>query len=148
MPRLIARWLLLACTVVGLSAMHTLGHAGTHRAHGEHPLPADRMASAAVAMTGTSLTTVLAGTAAAVAADCGCAHVRPSAPGHGGLPTWSVCLAILGGLAVVVLAALRLMRSRRYAEPGGMAAALPLVPRGPPRRRTGLILATVSVLRT
>lgn len=133
-----ARWMLLACTVFGLAAMHTLGHAGmhmdTHPGHGAKP-PA-----VAASMT------IVAGTSMSVD-DCACAHLLPGGHGPGAMSGWSVCLAVLSGLAVMMLlAALLWTRSRRRGTPATATLVRPMASRAPPRP-TGLRLATVSVLR-
>lgn len=144
----IARWLLLACTAVGIAVMHTVDHAGMHRHIQVTSLADAGWPVVATAQSLATATTTLAGTGStAVAVDCaGCAHIAPAAPGQSGMPAWCVCLAVLGGLAVV-LAALLLARIRRGDEPVATVAALPPAPRGPPPRQTGLTLATVAVLR-
>ena len=138
----VARWALLVCTLFGLAAMHTLGHAGmrmdAHPGHG----PAGAAVAMDVPVNGAAAQTALAD-------DCpGCPHASgPHAPGRGGVPGWTVCLAVLGGLAVLVLlAALPWARLRRFGLPASAATARPPVPRGPPRS-AGLILARLSVLR-
>ncbi|MFE9692602.1 DUF6153 family protein [Micromonospora sp. NPDC005806] len=129
------RLLLLLCTLVGLTAMHTLGH-GTHASAGH--ASAGHAATAAVAVD--------------VARDCpgaGC-HVRAlPLTDRGDDPSgWSVCLAVLGAFAVALLVVVLLRLTSRAV---GAAAGGPLRsasgPRAPPPRRYGLRLATVSVLR-
>lgn len=138
----VARWVLLACTLFGLAAMHTLGHAGMRMdAHPGHS-PAGATAAAM---------DVSAGFAAAVSTvthDCpGCAHASgPHGPVRGGMPGWSVCVAVLTGLAVLLLAALLWARSRPIGAPSRDVTAGPWAPRGPPGL-TGLALARLSVLR-
>jgi len=140
----VARWMLLACTLFGLAAMHTLGHAGMrmdeHVGHRSvSPAAAavmDRPAGVTAAMT-------------AVTNDClGCVQAgSPAGPGHGGMAGWDVCLAVLTGLAVLVLlTALLVTRSRREGPPARAVGRRPRGPRGPPRP-TGLTLAAASVLR-
>ncbi|MET8837905.1 DUF6153 family protein [Micromonospora sp. NPDC004540] len=128
------RLLLLLCTLVGLTAMHTLGHGG-HASAG-------RPAAHAAGHTGE----------AATAPDCmddGC-PVRALPLTHpGGDPSgWSICLAVLGAFAVVLLLAVLLRAGSRGVAP---AAGGPLRhaagPRAPPPRPYGLRLATTSVLR-
>ncbi|GIJ08900.1 DUF6153 family protein [Micromonospora andamanensis] len=129
------RFVLLACTLFGLAAMHSLGHdpvLGT-AGHGGHAAP---ISSAHLD---------------------GCHDERcvaPAAqtteePGHGHPSGWSVCLAIAAGLALAaVLAAHHLRRTRSVRPPdrrltrarGGRAPpAFPMI---------GLTTASVSVLRT
>ncbi len=139
-----ARWVLLACTLFGLAAMHTLGHAGMRMdEHAGHRLESP----AAVAAMGTSAD--VAATMPAMTDDCpGCVHVSgPAGPGHGGMADWSVCLAVLTGSAVLVLlVALLLTRSRQGGSPARAGGTRPRVPRGPPLL-IGLRIAAVSVLR-
>ncbi|MEU7620291.1 hypothetical protein AB0B27_29965 [Micromonospora rifamycinica] len=156
------RLLLLVGTLLGLSAMHTLGHdahvadghpAG-HGASAEDPhrpvakpdAPADR-SSARGSMT-VPADPVRGGPAVDLAvAGCGagCAAAMPG--GSSGTPStpWSVCLAVLGALTVAVLVLLFVVRSR----PAGVSRppSRPRGPRAPPPRPLGLRLATVSVLR-
>jgi hypothetical protein len=137
-----ARWMLLACTAFGLTAMHTLGHAqmavDTHA--GSHP--AEAVVAAAAIGSSTAQPSTMD--------PChGCTNLGPVAPGSTGMPVWSVCLAVLSGLAVLVLLAALLVvaRWRRHDGPAAGAVPWPAAPRGPPRRRVGLRLAAVSVLR-
>ncbi|MGW4946493.1 DUF6153 family protein [Actinoplanes sp. NPDC004185] len=142
------RWLLLACTLFGLAAMHTIGHAGMHLdAAGHHP---DAMAVAVpgaiwaepAAVPGASW----AEPAGAGGCDGGCAHGPGSAP-HGGMAGWSVCLAVLGAVATLVLLAMLVAPSRRRERAASVADPWAVVPRGPPVRSAGLAVAAVSVLR-
>jgi hypothetical protein len=135
----LARWALLACTLVGLAAMHSLGHdAGAHasamRAEGHH----------------TPVMTVAAADRAADCAGDGCTHLS-ALPGGGGddMPGWSVCLAVLGGFAIVVLLGAALLATARHYYPAGALLGLSgAAPRAPPDLLpVGLTLATVSVLR-
>ncbi|MEU9824664.1 hypothetical protein [Micromonospora chersina] len=128
------RLLLLLCTLVGLTAMHTLGH-GAHSPAG-HAAGHPAGHTAAVAMV----------------ADCvgdGCpARALPPADPGGDPSGWSVCLAVLGAFAVALLVVLLLRTGSRAVVP---AAGGPLRhavgPRAPPPRPYGLRLATTSVLR-
>ena len=126
-----ARWLLLACTLLGLAAMHTLGHAGMRMdadRHGVHLAAAPVGPGAAMV---------------AAARDCPAGHCD----GDGAMSGWSVCLAVLGGLAVIVLLAVLLKwaasRRRVRRRPVAVSAA----PRAPPRRSAGLSAVSVAVLR-
>jgi hypothetical protein len=61
---------------------------------------------------------------------------------------WGVCLAVLGGLAVVVLLSALLLSAARIRRAVWLQVVAPvLAPRGPPIRRVGLTVAAVSVLR-
>jgi hypothetical protein len=134
----LARWALLACTLVGLAAMHSLGHdAGAHAttkpAQGQH----------AVAMTAD---------ADRSAGDCpgdGCTRLSALPGGGGEMAGWGVCLAIVGGFAVVLLvAAARRIAGRRDDPAGALLVGSGAGPRAPPGLLpAGLTLATVSVLR-
>jgi hypothetical protein len=130
------RWLLLACTLFGLAAMHTIGHAGMR--HGA----SDHSPAMVVAMSGTTS----AESAADGLCDGGCAHGPGSAP-HGGMAGWSVCLAVLGAVATLILLAMLVAPSRRRQRPASVADPWAVVSRGPPVRPAGLALAAVSVLR-
>lgn len=190
------RWMrlvLLLCTLVGLAAMHTLGHGahatgthatgthatathatGTHgsaahaaatRTFGGHGSDADtsgmravgagkdvagsvvEMAAGAVSGHVVPPVAVPAGLADGCPGD-GCARALtvPLGPLGGDLAGWSVCLAVLGGFALVLLVAVLLRR--RSAGGGSAPGARPASgPRTPPPRPVGLRLATASVLR-
>jgi hypothetical protein len=134
----IARWILLGCTLFGLAAMHTLGHAGMRMAPG-HAGAAVRVAAATMS--------------AAEVPDSGApSAVGPGecASGHcdGGMSGWGVCQAVLSGLAVTVLLAALLSWAipTRRANLNTIVVAF-AVPRGPPRRSAGLTTASTAVLR-
>ncbi|RZU53970.1 hypothetical protein EV385_5906 [Krasilnikovia cinnamomea] len=140
--------MLLACTLFGLAAMHTLGHAGLHmEAHTDHRPAGPVVTVAAVTAAGPAVMEV----SASVVDGCpGCPHgADPSGSGHGdgGMSGWDVCLAVLTGFAALgLLAGLLLARSRPDRAPSGTPRTPPRVPRGPPLR-LGLVLAAGSVLR-
>lgn len=127
-----ARWLLLLCTVLGLTAMHTLGHTGM-AAHDPHTATAMTSADAAPSLT--------------PAHNCTGDHC-PANPGHSTPDGWSVCLAILTGLAAAVLLAVAV-----FAVASGFAAlAAQRAPgfrlsRAPPGRPPGLTITATTVLR-
>jgi disulfide bond formation protein DsbB len=135
-PRPLVQWLLLACTLLGLAVMHTVGHTSLGMApHDAHPGMVAEVAAPVPNL-------------AALGADA-----RDSCPGghcdpHDAMSGWSVCLAILQGFAAAVLLTLALLalgRSRgamRQAEDGAVPAS-----RAPPPRPTGLTIASISVLR-
>jgi len=130
----LARWLLLLATAFGLTIMHTLGHAGMqmdqpmNHGTGLHP-----------AVLSTADTPVVA----AVPDICTGDHC----PHHSGMAGWSICLAILGGLAVIVLLAVRLA-ARRTSPPAGAAACRTgRGPRPPPPLPRGLLIASTAALR-
>jgi hypothetical protein len=132
---LFTRWALLVCTLVGLAAMHTIGH--TSPSGSTHPAAASSTALTMPGMTGTA-------PAISAAAPCPDGHCDD----HGAMGSFSVCLAVLQGLAVAVLLALLLLTVL-----GGLgllwawARAATGVPRAPPVRRTGLTIAAMPVLR-
>ncbi|MCW3839965.1 DUF6153 family protein [Micromonospora yasonensis] len=137
------RLLLLLCTLVGLTVMHTLGHGAHTPADHATGHPAAHAASAAMAAG-----PVVAGPDQDCPGD-GC-QVRALPLGDlGGHPSgWSVCLAVLGAFAVALLVAVLLrVRSRPAGPTVGGALTLTVGPRAPPARRYGLRLATASVLR-
>lgn len=128
--------MLLACTLVGLAAMHSLGH---------DPITSMRPAAEHANHTDGQPTTP-------AAHGCGtdtCDHPSVSPPGHdnGHLPGWQVCLALVAavGLAVALGALLlaRTSHARLRHRPRRRAASS----RAPPAPRIGLHLSAVSVLR-
>ncbi len=78
--------------------------------------------------------------------DGDCVHAPSSSP-HGGGTLWSVCLAVLGALAMVFLLIMLGARFRRRGPPAPDTGTWAAVNRGPPVRPVGLAVATVSVLR-
>ncbi|WP_431925720.1 hypothetical protein [Micromonospora wenchangensis] len=142
------RLLLLVGTLLGLSAMHTLGHdthlggghsadqgtatGGPHRSTAGHDARADR-------------SSIREPVPAVGGCGDGCAAVLPGRSSDSPSTAWSVCLAVLGALTVTVLVLLFAVRSR----PAGVSRppSRPREPRAPPPRPLGLRLATVSVLR-
>ncbi|MEU7960896.1 hypothetical protein [Micromonospora humida] len=161
------RLLLLVGTLLGLSAMHTLGHdahpgGGHPTGHGTstddpHRPAADRSSVPVPATDLMHLTPevwgvpVGPGWGVAVADPAlrgcgdGCAVALPAGPPGTPATAWSVCLAVLGALTVTVLVLLFAVRSR----PAGVSRppSRPREPRAPPPRPLGLRLASVSVLR-
>lgn len=133
-----ARLALLLATAFGLALMHTLGHTGVRT--DPHPAMAGMSTTAAADVAG-MLTAVV--TAAQACPDGHC-------DGHGGHGSgaWSACLAILTGLAVIVMLLWLLTAVR-----GHRLLLVPAVslrassPRAPPDRTTGLTLASAAVLR-
>ena len=117
--------------------MHTIGHSsmpsGAH--HAAPALQTAAMASDAAAPAVEPMT-----------CPGECAHA-PAPARDGGIGGWSVCLAVLSALATLILLTVLVMRSGGHRHTGAAAVPWSRVPRGPPVRRAGLVLATVSVLR-
>ncbi|RSM45643.1 hypothetical protein DMB66_50685 [Actinoplanes sp. ATCC 53533] len=132
----IARLVLLACTLFGLAAMHTIGHGGGgHAAHHDEPR------AAAVGMALTVGDTASDG--------CECDHTATQPIGSSGMSGWGLCVAVLGALAVAVLLAALLLGAVTGRHPLRTARGpCRRAPRAPPVLPFGLTLATVSVLRT
>ncbi|MEU4621984.1 hypothetical protein AB0G04_18675 [Actinoplanes sp. NPDC023801] len=145
-----ARLVLLLATALGLASMHTLGHTGVRAGH--HPASA-AMTSASAAMTSASAAMTLASATAGALSTVVTAAARPCPDGHcdghggHGSGAWSACVAILTGLAVIVMLLwlVAAVRSHRLLlVPTPLRA---LSPRAPPDRTTGLTLASAAVLR-
>jgi hypothetical protein len=147
------RFVLLACTLVGLVAMHTLGHdAGMHglgHSAGTH----DHDQGTAIRVSTPDARAHLALPAApglrtggCPGDDCPHAGLMPAEPRGGQLPGWAVCLAVISVFAMVLLAAARTLArwSGRWTGRTGNRRRIPL--RAPPPL-LGLRLATESVLR-
>ncbi|WP_243706421.1 hypothetical protein [Micromonospora sp. KC721] len=169
-----ARLLLLAVTLLGLAAMHTIGH-GTHAGgqpsghaaadHADRHLPVAALPGTATgadtpggvdcagaacrhaaALPGTARFAVDAGV------DCAGTGCRPPvvlpAGDRGAAPSgWSVCLAVLAAITVAVLLAVLLRARRRPGVGVRRPTVRPPGPGAPPGRPVGLRLATVAVLR-
>ncbi|WP_433346829.1 hypothetical protein [Micromonospora sp. CA-111912] len=174
-----ARLALLICTLVGLAAMHTLGHGahggGGHGGHDRagspdaHPAASYRATTTggASAMTGAALPVVDVGAGAVLrvgvtrvgamrmlpegcpVAGCPSARLLPAGDPGAGPPGWSICLAVLGTLAVALFVAVLLLSGVRSVGPSARRpAGPPAGPRAPPPRPIGLWLAEISVSRT
>jgi hypothetical protein len=132
-----ARLALLLATALGLALMHTLGHTGVRA--DPHPATTGMSTSAQAGAAG------MLKAVAAVAQPCPDGHCD----GHGGHGSgaWSACLAILTGLAVIVMLLwlLTAVRGQRVLPVPTVLRALS--PRAPPDRTTGLTLASAAVLR-
>jgi hypothetical protein len=139
----IARLVLLACTLFGLAAMHTIGHgAMTHAGH-HHETHA----------TGTHQRSMMPAFTPAESDGCagdGCAHTAAMPDGSGSrMNPWDLCVAILSGSAIaVLLAGLLLIAVTGRFPPRSGGGRLRRAPWVPPILPLGLTLATVSVLRT
>lgn len=124
-----ARWLLLLLTAFGLTMMHTLGHAGMQMGTPAAPHAA----------------TLGVHAPAAVSAPLTCPDDH--CPHHSGMDGWSICLAILGGLAVIVVLAAHLATRRHLAHIVSAANRAARGSRSPPRSPTGLLIASTAALR-
>jgi len=132
------RWLLLAATVFGLAMMHTLGHAGMQMDASPH---SDAPHAVSV-MTGAQAPAVQPAVMFLPAVPCTDSHC-----GGGAMNGWSICVAVLGGLAIVTILTALLVQRRDPTITPGEDASTPGTPRAPPRRRAGLTLATTTALR-
>ena len=133
-----ARLLLLLATLLGVTAMHSLGHgAGPHpSAMTAHGHSASGAATPMLAMPDPC-------------ADDNCSHATMSGDRHGGMTGWDICLAVLVAFAVALLVAALLKARLTIAWAGTDPHASTLTgPRAPPAGPLGLTLASVSVLRT
>ncbi len=128
--------MLLVCTLIGLAAMHTIGHdASSMRPDGEHPGHATAALAAPAAHDGCPRD------------DCHHGAVEPSGHGSGHLPAWQVCLAIVAAVALAVALGVLLIAHTSFARAGPRPGRRAPSCRAPPQCRIGLHLASVSVLR-
>jgi hypothetical protein len=142
----VLRWLLLCATLVGLAAMHTLGHDGF--GHGM-AMSRDRADPAShAAMWTAAAHQHHAGPSVLSPCQAGCDHLAAGHPGNGHPEGWSVCLAVLAALAAVVLLAWLRRPTGRANRPAAPGRHLGVGPRAPPRPRLALRLVELSVLRT
>lgn len=136
----LARLLLVACTALGLAALHTIGHAALD---GTAP-PSPASAAAAVAPG-----FVAGGDTSGDGCDGdGCTHhIAPLDRDRHSGAWWEVCLAILSALVVASAAGMtpRATSPRPPVTAGGQRRPPPGARRRPP---AGLIVATTAVLRT
>ncbi|MBQ1025143.1 DUF6153 family protein [Micromonospora sp. C95] len=131
------RWLrlvLLACTLFGLAAMHSLGHdpLPATAGHGSHSAP-----SPASSVDGCH------------DERCVALAVHPlEEPGHGHSSGWAVCVAIAAGFALAVVLVVGTPRRTRRTSPRDRRLTRALGGRAPPAfPMIGLTTASVSVLR-
>lgn len=125
--------MLLLLTAFGLTMMHTLGHAGM------------QMDPAAARADMPAAATVGADVPAAAPAPLPCPDDH--CPHHSGMDGWSACLAILGGLAVIVLLAAHLATRRHLPHIVSAASGAARGSRSPPRSPSGLLIASTAALR-
>ncbi|MBY8871663.1 hypothetical protein K7640_07390 [Micromonospora sp. PLK6-60] len=146
----LVRLVLLTATLIGLTAMHSLGHqpAMTGQHHGS-AVPASTHAETPP---GAVLTTAIAAMDVAVPHGCAggqCAGLdaAPSgAPGH--MPGWAVCLAVVGAFGVSLALTAALLLRRTGAMPRDRRQPSVAVSRGPPAwSPMGQRVTAVSVLR-
>ncbi|MFC4110209.1 hypothetical protein [Micromonospora zhanjiangensis] len=146
----LVRFVLLTATLIGLAAMHSLGHEPAMADH--HDRPGMSPITQTVLQPAAALTKTVA--AMSVAAPSGCAGDRctglSSASGDapGNMPGWAVCLAVVGAFGVALALAAALLRRATVTTPGDRRQASVAVSRGPPAcPRLGRRVAEVSVLR-
>jgi hypothetical protein len=134
------RWLVLVCTLLGLTAMHTLGHTLA--------MP-DRHATRPLQAAATMLAAHAAQVAGPIQHGCphGCAHLADGRTGGEGSMSWSVCLAVLAAFAVALLLGWLLRAATHRGGPNRPTGPLTFAPRAPPLPPMGLLLADLSVLR-
>ncbi|MEU8657617.1 hypothetical protein [Actinoplanes philippinensis] len=121
-----AWWVLLACTAIGLTSMHTLGHgAAAHRPAAVSPH--------------THLPSAAPG-AVPVGLPAGSHTDDHGSGGHG--TAWSVCVAVLTVTLLLSLPAWSLPRRWDDGSPSGR-----VTPRAPPSGGAGLRLISTSVIR-
>lgn len=146
----------VAALVVGLAAMHTLGHPG-HSEHSAHTAQPGRTAPAAGgAAGGAALTSAIAADHGAHAGAHAAQATHPARTLTGShrdgpppLDPFTMCLAALLALAVLAGPTAALLRSLRRlpARPGSLRAQGRAGERAPPGRGLGLLLRSSVVLR-
>jgi hypothetical protein len=142
--RQFARLLLVACTVLGVAALHTIGHAAAGDQHGI----AGSATSSAIAVLNAPSSLVAATTRDGGCDGDGCTHqIALPDSGRGTSSSWEVCVAILNALAVAFLAAglLRLLHTIRLALVVGRRRPPPFACASPPP--VGLTIAAAAILR-
>ncbi|MGI5519914.1 DUF6153 family protein [Micromonospora sp. CA-259024] len=133
---LLVRFVLLASTLIGLAAMHSLGHdpIASMRSDGGHA----------------SHTAAQPAPPAAHGCDSdNCDHPSATPLGHGNahLPGWQVCLAIVTAVGLTVALGALLLARTSHARPRQRPSRRAPSSRAPPVPHVGLHLASVSVLR-
>lgn len=151
-PGRAARVLVLLATLVGLAAMHTLGHGSAAHA-ATTPMPGHGAAAAAHGTAGMAATVAVTAAQVEVLPREGCPDghcaglLAPPARHTTGLDWWDVCVAVLTALGVLLLLCWLVgVVSRRGSGSPSQTRAVG-ASRGPPVRGLGLTLATVSVMR-
>ncbi|MEU7982013.1 hypothetical protein AB0B63_26215 [Micromonospora sp. NPDC049081] len=146
----LVRFVLLTATLIGLAAMHSLGHEPTMADH--HNRSGMSAITHMVVQPAAALTKTGAATSVAAPSGCagdGCAGLssaRGDSPGH--VPGWAVCLAVVGAFGVALVLAAALLRRATGTTPGDRRRPSVAVSRGPPAwPRMGQRVAAVSVLR-
>ncbi|MCG5466782.1 DUF6153 family protein [Micromonospora sp. NPDC053740] len=133
----LVRFVLLACTLIGLAAMHSLGHDPlSMRSDSGHSSPTTAVLAPPAAQDGCTSDT------------CDQQTVTPAGHGNGHMPGWQVCLAVVTALSLAVVLGLLLFTHTSRAHTRIRSACCATSCRAPPARRLGLHLASVSVLRT
>ena len=137
--------MLLLCTLLGLATMHTLGHTELSMDSSGHGDRATVATTTAMDPHGSSAHQ----TSAFRAAPSTCSgDYRGHDPAHGGMAGWRACLAVLTGLATVLLALLLVGdAAHRTVVAGTDATAAVVRAYPPPGGRAGLALMSVAVLR-
>ena len=128
--------LLLACTILGIASLHALGHHGTGHAE----------SSAAGVQVGHVPEPEAIADAPCDADGC---HWLASTGGHPPRQSslWDVCLAVMTGSLVLILARSLVSAAAFRVVPAGRSRSARLLPRPPPRQRLGLKITAVSALR-
>ncbi|GIH95187.1 DUF6153 family protein [Planobispora siamensis] len=143
----VSRLLMLVALVLGVAAMHTLGHLDHHQGYGA--TPGHEGAHAPPAPPPTVAVDVGVDVGAGAGAGAG-AGVGQEASGLGGtlprLDPASVCLAVLPSLLLLLMAAV-LLRARHRRNTGAIGARPGARGARSPPRRTAVRLARLSVLR-
>jgi hypothetical protein len=137
-----ARLVLLACTLFGLAAMHTVGHGAVTDSPHRTVAGSSPIATIAAGVTGVG----------GDRDDCGgdgCAH-RAAPPGdsRGGPWWWEVCTAVLTGVAGAALLALLLALPTRRSSPSPPAGRGRHRSGADRRVPVGLAVTVVAVART
>jgi hypothetical protein len=101
--------MLLASTLLALAAMHTVGHTGMQMNAGVLVMPGSTATLVSRHVAPSEAVQAVVAAVMGGCADDGCAD--PSHHGGGPMSGWSICLAVLSGVAVIVLLAALLRRA-------------------------------------